>query len=297
MQRCDWDDLPEAVRHEVGRRCGPIGKVRPVAAGMNNAATGVLELDSGGGPVFFKGLRIDDPRVWMYRNEVTAAEAGAPGPALRWVVEADEWILLGWDHIDGRHADLGPGSPDLDSVAKALHRLAGQPPLSGSVGLAPESRRWERMLPWAHLTTQPPETLDPWVVTNLTSFADRERDILEALDGPFLAHTDLHELNLLIGDGHAHLIDWAWSRRAAPWVDAEMFTLRLVAAGHSVGEADAWRMASLPHSDIDLDTRRDFAAEMLGIWLHLAQLRPNRTMFGKMAGHALRWAKHLHQIG
>lgn len=236
MQRCDWDDLPEAIRREVGRRCGPIGKVRPVAAGMNNTAAGVLELDSGGGPVFFKGLRSGDPRVWMYRNEITAAEAGAPGPALRWVIEADQWILLGWDHIDGRHAYLGPGSPDLDAVAKALHRLADQPPLDSRVALASESRRWEQMHPWAHLATQPPGALDPWVETNLTGFADQEHDILEALDGPYLAHTDLHELNFLVDDHQAHLIDWAWARRSAPWVDAEMFSLRLVAAGHTVEE-------------------------------------------------------------
>jgi hypothetical protein len=262
---------------------------------MNNAAAGVI--DSGGGTVFFKGLRIDDPRVWMYRNEVAAAECGAPGPALRWVVEAEDWILLGWDYIAGRPANLAPQSPDLDHIAGALRELADRPPLDDQIDLASHSRRWEQMRPWARLAAKPPAEPDPWVKANLDRFAEQERGILAALDGPHLAHTDLHELNVIVNESQAHLIDWAWARRAAPWVDAEMITLRLIAAGRSCEDADKWRLANLPHPGLELDTRKRFAVEMLGTWLHLAALRPNRPLFAEMAGHALGWARHLHRVG
>jgi hypothetical protein len=175
--------------------------------------------------------------------------------------------------------------------------LADRPPLDDQIDLAPQSRRWEQMCPWAQLAAKPPAEPDPWVGANLDRFAEQECDILAALDGPHLAHTDLHELNLLVDEGQANLIDWAWARRAAPWVDAEMITLRLIAAGHSCDDADKWRLANLPRSGLDLDTRRGFAVEMLGIWLHLAMLRPNRPLFAEMAGHALSWAKHLHGVG
>jgi hypothetical protein len=153
------------------------------------------------------------------------------------------------------------------------------------------------MRPWAQLAAKPPAEPDPWVKANLDHFAMQERDILAALDGPHLAHTDLHELNFLVDEVQAHLIDWAWARRSAPWVDAEMIILRLIAAGHSCEDADKWRLANLPYADLDLEIRQRFAVEMLGTWLHLATLRPSRPLFTEMAGHALGWAKRLHQIG
>ena len=263
---------------------------------MNNAAAGVIELDSGGGAVFYKGIRADDPRAWMYRNETAAAAAGAPGPGLRWTIEADDWILLGWDYIEGRQASVDPASPDLDAIAKALHDLADRPPLDPGVAFASESQRWERMRPWTRLAAQPPAHLDPWVKSNLERFAREEYDALTALAGDHLAHTDLHELNVLVNEDQGHLIDWAWARRAAPWVDAEMFTLRLVAAGHSCEDADRWRHTHLPHPDLDTEVRRMIAVEMLGVWLHLAAAK-TRPLFAEMTGHALRWAKHLNQIG
>ncbi|THV35689.1 phosphotransferase [Glycomyces buryatensis] len=294
MDRCDWTDLPEAVRREVGRRCGPIGQVSPVAAGMNNAAAGVLDTD--GGAVFYKGIRAGDPRVWMYRNEAAAARAGVPGPGLRWVVEADEWVLLGWEYVEGRHASLVPGSPDLAHIAKALHDLAARSPLAGRDTFASESRRWEQMRPWARLAVKPPEQLDQWVSANLDRFAGQEAAALDALAGDHLAHTDLHELNLLIDERQAKLIDWAWARRAAPWVDAEMLTLRLVAAGHPCEEADRWRLAHLPHPDLEPEVRRMFAVEMLGVWAYLAMRKPGRALFAQMSDHALKWARHLQQV-
>jgi hypothetical protein len=294
MERCDWADLPEAVRREVGRQCGPIGQVRPVAAGMNNAAAGAIEL-SGGGAVFYKGIHTDDPRVWMFRNEIVAAASGQ-GPRFRWVVEVEGWLLLGWDHIAGRHPDLSPGSPDLDLVAAALRDLAAAPAPASDAQLSHQAQRWEQMTPWHHLAADPPPELDPWVHSNLDQFAADEDHAFAELVGDHLAHTDLHELNILIGDGSAQLIDWAWARRAAPWVDAEMITLRLIVAGHTCDDAAKWRLSSLPHPDLDLGTRQRFAVEMLGTWLRLAMLRPSRPLFSDMAGHALEWAKYLRRI-
>ncbi len=297
MQRCAWDDLPEAVHREVERRCGPIGRVRPIAAGMNNAAAGIIEHASGGGTLFYKGIRGDDPRAWMYRNEVTAAKAGAPGPTLRWVLETGEGIVLGWDHIEARHADLAPGASDLDLIAKALYELADRPPLDDRTAFARETQRWEQMRPWRRLSSQRPDRLDPWVRANLHRFSQQEEVALKALTGTHLAHTDLHERNILIDDKRAHLIDWAWARRAAPWVDAEMLALRLVAAGHPCEDADRWRLDNLPYAELEPQTRRMFAAEMLGIWLSLAALRADRPLLMEMSHHALQWAKYLHGIG
>lgn len=292
MQRVDWTDLPEAVRDAVGQHCGGIKQVTPVTAGINNALA--CTLDAHEGALFLKGIPSDSPRAWMFRNEIAAAGARAPGPRQRWHLDIDGWTLIGWEHQPGRHADLAPGSPDLDRIAAALWELADTPPLDTATAraFAPEARRWERMRPWQHLAAEPPEDLDPWVRAGLDEFANAECDALHALAGDRLVHTDIHPCNVLI-DQRAHLIDWAWARPGAPWMDAELVAFRLVAAGHTSAEADRWRLQHLPHADLAPEIRSAFATEMLGTWLHLAERQPSRPLLRQNAAAALRWAKHL----
>lgn len=171
------------------------------------------------------------------------------------------------------------------------------PRLDHETAFADQSRRWEQMRPWTHLATEPPSSPDPWVRPNIEHFAEREDAAFDALAGHRLAHTDVHEFNILIDPKQASLVDWAWARRAAPWVDAEMFTLRLVAAGHPCEDADRWRLANLPYSDLELDLRQAFACEMLGAWLWLATVKAGRPLFRQMYSHALQWVKHLRQEG
>lgn len=291
MERCDWADLPEAVHREVERRCGPIGAIDPVAAGMNNALTCVVH--TGEGACFLKGAPTSSPTAWMFRNEIAAAAAGAPGPSLVWSADVDGWMLLCWQYVRGRHPDLAPGSGDLASIAAALWELAALPPLAVTSSFAPQTRRWEQMQPWRHLVADPPEHVDPWVKSNVDNFAAAEYDALQVLTGTHLAHTDLHERNLLIDDRQATLIDWAWARPGAPWLDTELLTVRLVAAGHTCEQADRWRRQHLPLPDLALDLRRAFAIEMLGVWLYLSRRRPQHRLFADMASVALRWAQYL----
>ncbi|MCD0446374.1 hypothetical protein LO763_22420 [Glycomyces sp. A-F 0318] len=77
-------------------------------------------------------------------------------------------------------------------------------------------------------------------------FAASEPDALAAITGRFLAPTDLHELNMLSANGRVHFIDRAWARPVAVWVDAEMVTMRLVAAGHTCEKANQWRLDQIP---------------------------------------------------
>ncbi|WP_335988509.1 phosphotransferase [Glycomyces sp. MUSA5-2] len=295
--RRDWSDLPAAVRDAVGHQCGGIRAVTPISVGVNSAVACALDT-AGDGAVFLKGYQEPARNEWMFRNELAAASAGAPGPQFLWHLEVDRWHLFAWEHLPGRHADLAPGSPDLDLIAAALAELAEIPPLEVGTGFAPEARRWERLQPWKHLAAAPPEHLDPWIRGNLDRFAAAEYDALQILHGNRLVHTDLHGYNILIDDQHrrGHLIDWAWARPAAPWVDAELLAFRLVADGHTSAKADQWRLDHLPHPGVALDIRRSFAVQMLGTWLHLARRDPSRELLSVSAEHALSWAKYLHDM-
>jgi hypothetical protein len=109
-----------------------------------------------------------------------------------------------------------------------------------------------------------------------------------ALWGDALLHTDLNALNLLI-NGTARITDWAGPTRGAAWIDPACFILRLMAAGHTPREAEAWaRQASsldpMPETDIDA-----FAAASVKVWVEIAQADP-QPWTKRLADVAEQWA-------
>src|SRR5206468_3841226 len=77
------------------------------------------------GVVFVKGLRADHRRVWTQAREADISpHVRGVAPALLWRAQEDGWDLIGFEDIDGRHADYTPGSPDLPLVADAMTRLS-----------------------------------------------------------------------------------------------------------------------------------------------------------------------------
>ncbi|GAO09677.1 hypothetical protein TPA0598_05_03990 [Streptomyces lydicamycinicus] len=65
-------------------------------------------------------MRTDHPRAWTQRREAAVAPfLTGVGPALHWRVEAAGWDLLGFEALDGHHADYSPASPDLPTYRKS----------------------------------------------------------------------------------------------------------------------------------------------------------------------------------
>jgi thiamine kinase-like enzyme len=60
------------------------------------------------------------------------------------------------------------------------------------------------------------------------------------LAGDALLHTDWNPGNVLISEGKAYIIDWAWATRGASWIDAASWVVHLIAAGHTLAEAENW---------------------------------------------------------
>jgi hypothetical protein len=86
------------------------------------------------GKVFCKGIaNAEGKRGEMHRHEadINPWLPSAVAPRLRWRTEVDGWLLLGFDRVAGRHADLSPGSPDLplaaNTVKPVTHELAHSP--------------------------------------------------------------------------------------------------------------------------------------------------------------------------
>lgn len=287
MIRRTWGELPERVRRAVERRCGPVTGERPAPAGRHSEFSGTLSGPNG--RVFVKGITVDHPQVGGHRHEVNVNAWLPPvAPSLLWTVESDGWLLLGYEQVDGRHADLAPGSADLPMIAEAMSRSTVPCP----PGLMPVlAEQWARFAGWRRVRHRPPADLHPWSLTNLDRLVEWERRAVEAVAGASLAHTDLHSLNMIVDQHSVRIVDWAWSRRAAAWVDSGFLVPRLIQAGHGPAEAERWAGTVPAWNQATESDHTAFAVGVLGLWefLQRDQPLPHRP---ELTDAARRWAQH-----
>jgi hypothetical protein len=222
MSRIPFEQLPADVRRAVADKTGAVHQAVTAPGGMNSGIASVLDTDSG--PVFVKGIPTDHPQVGaQHREAAVAPHLPSSCPRLFWHLELDGWSLLGYEVVEGRHADYAPGSPDLPLVEAALTELQG-------IAAPADVEIKQAVDRWAEYT--PPGTL-------------------QHFDGDALLHTDFAPDNVLITGGRARLVDWAWPTRGAAWIDPGALALRLMDAGHTVETAVAfadrfpsWRRAA-----------------------------------------------------
>jgi hypothetical protein len=223
-------------------------------------------LETGSGPVFLKGLTKDQPGVVTQQKEADLAPAVAGvSPHLLWHEQVDGWDLLAFEAVeDARHADYAPGSPDVPKVLAMLDRLAAVP--CPPVSMFAAERRWGKMLD------------DP---------ADAQR-----FAGASLLHTDWHQFNVLITNSRAWLIDWAWAARGAAFIDPALVVPRLIAAGHTPGEAEGWVQKSAAWQDADQESVTLFSQALARMLRTLANNDPHGEWRRPMVEAAATWAAY-----
>ncbi|MDQ0761947.1 aminoglycoside phosphotransferase [Streptomyces canus] len=244
MDRIHYDDLPQAARQAVEIQTGRIKGARTTGGGINSGVAAVL--DGEGGPVFVKGIPREHPQAVSQAREVAVAPyLPAACPRLLWHLEAGGWVLLGYEVIDGRHADY-TDSGDLVLVLTALREL--QEVTAPDV---PELKRAEQR----------------W-----TAYADEGTAGLFA--GTALLHTDWAPHNVLIGDGRAHLIDWAWPTQGAGFIDPHVLAVRLMEAGHSAGDAVTWVRRIMSWREAGRAELDAFSVTSMRMWREIADNDP-----------------------
>jgi len=244
-QRIARDDLPGPLKQAIEARTGRITTVRIATAGQNSPLAAII--DTGDGKVFAKGLPSAHRRVITQAREAAVAPLVSEiSPALLWHFDEAGWNVLGYECVDGHHADYTPGSPDLDRPVQLMDALSEikVPDDSG-----PFKRAEDRWKPYLD---------DP---ESASVFA-----------GPVLTHSDWTPDNVLVSAHRAWLIDWAWPTLGAGWTDPACWVLRLIASGgHTASEAErhASRLPAFKDADpahIDL-----FAAANVRLWAEVAQ--------------------------
>lgn len=290
MSRVDWHDLPRSVRCAVETECGPVVAATTPDGGRNANLTAVLELLDGD-RTFVKGVQADAAEAAACRREEALNPLlPAVAPRLLWRVEADGWLLLGFEYVQARPADLSPGSADLLLVAEAVSAIVRHRAPIPTLSAPPLADKITRISAWTRLRSAPPTNLDPWALANLDRFADADECAAEWVAGESLAHTDLHSHNVLVSDV-AHVVDWSWAHRAAPWVDAAYLVIRLVERGHSPKQAEQWAATADGWHTATPAALDGFAVATFGMWEYLRHARPHPVREAATAA-ARRWAQH-----
>ncbi|MFD4638864.1 hypothetical protein ACFWN2_16230 [Lentzea sp. NPDC058436] len=260
--RFEWHELPADVRRAVQDRAGLVRNAANASVGRNSAFA--ASLDTTDGQVFCKGGRTDSPQAVMHRNEaeVNPFLPEELAPRLLWQVERDGWLLLGFEHVPGRYADLSPGSPDLPLVAKTVGKISSITPPVGRRVIADHWR--------AALSN---ETADGWAIR-----------APQHMRGSTLVHSDLNPLNVLVADT-ARVVDWAWWRTGAAWIDPAFMVVRLVAEGHEPAQAEEWAAQFDGFRKAPGEAITAFAASLVCLW--------ERKFAGTPATEAARrWFEH-----
>ncbi|MEU2393953.1 aminoglycoside phosphotransferase [Streptomyces sp. NPDC007369] len=262
--RMHWDDLPAATRDAVAARTGPIYATRTTDKGANSEIAATL--DTGAGRIFVKGLRCDHPRVWTQQREAAINPYVAPlAPRLLWALDDGAWNLLGFENLDGPHADYSPGSDDLPLVAEAIIALS-------------------------HVHA-PPEIELKQIEQRLADYVDHPDDAA-LLRGDTVLHTDWTPDNVLIVEGAARVVDWAWPTRGAAWIDAACWVLWLIAAGHDPAEAELWAAKTPAWSTAPTRALDVFAVAQRRLWDSIAADSPDVSWKQDLAAAANQWTTY-----
>lgn len=290
MARSTWDELPPIVRNAIEHETGVVTTAEIPTAGRNSDFSATLHTATG--PVFCKGIADAAGRRGVMHRHEAEINPWLPhtlAPRLRWRTEVDGWLLLGFDHIAGRYADLTPGSPDLTKVTATVAALADA--LAHTTAKANNlAEQWHRLAAWRRLA-KTPDNLDLRTADQLDQLTTWESRAIELADGNSLVHTDLHSYNMLVGPDHAHVVDWAWSRIGAAAIDVAFLVARLIAAGHTPHAAEqradqlpAWRAATPV-------AKTAYAVAIWGIWTYKNIEQP-RPLWDQLVPAAETWARH-----
>lgn len=263
-----FNELPTAVREAVADHTGRVNDFGSASVGNHAEIAGTLHTERG--RVFVKGTRLlsgqphGGGEAWSLRNEAAVVPHARPyAPDLLWQVETAGWLLVAFEHVEGRHPRYHPGSADLEPLAAVVAGLC-ELPCPDAVRLRVEDRY-------------------------------RAQDsAAQALAGLAMLHCDLNPSNVLVTPtGDVRVVDWAFCSRGAAWLECGFLLPWLLRDGHTPEAAEAWldRFPAWKQADPTI-------IDLFASWLATAWTRRDvpgaAPWITEYAGITRTWAAHRH---
>ncbi|AXK34514.1 hypothetical protein DVA86_19550 [Streptomyces armeniacus] len=188
--------------------------------------------------------------------------------------------------MPGRSADLSPGSADLPRLAALLTTVGRL--TAGSVPIQRLGQRWS-MTTWRD-AARSGALLSGWQAAYAGRLAELEARTPGLVAGEAVQHTDMTPHNFLVADGGVRLTGWSWPALAAPWVDTALLVHRMIAAGHTVVEAERWADHVPAWWSAAEEAVSAVAVTVLGLWQARSRADP-APYRAQLAGAGSAWVR------
>jgi hypothetical protein len=224
--RLPWSAIPAPLRAAVERHLGAqVIAASTQPGGFSPGVAARLQLHDGR-RAFVKAvgdINPDSPDIHRAEARIAATlPPGTPAPRLLGCIDADGWVILMLEDIEGRTPVIPWRPAELDRVLAAMGDLAAMltpapvdaPKVAtrfGSLG-----RGWRSL---AEPGRARAAGLDPWAAAHLDELVALESGWAAGASGTSLAHADIRADNILLTPDRVVFVDWPWACLAAPWFD------------------------------------------------------------------------------
>ena len=237
LTRLRWRDIPDFLRSRAEQAVAtPLHEVATAAGGFTPGVASTVAGESGA-RFFVKAIARHTSEVaGAYLREAQIAATlppQTPSPRLLWWHDDGTWIVMLFEHVDGRT----PGITDLDVVMTAVATLGQTPGPPGLPRLIDEFAEdftgWRDIAgaaSWPAITSAYPELTG----ASIDMLATREKRWTDAADGTALVHGDLRLDNMILTADGVRIVDWPNACTGAGWVDLVLMTPSLAIHGVDV---------------------------------------------------------------
>lgn len=293
--RDTWPTLPPFVQERIIAELGgePVD-IRMAGGGFSGGFAARVRSASGA-ELFIKAAGSDRPfSLHACRQEAhvnPGLPQGVPAPRLEFAADFEDWVVLGFEAVDG-HAPTLPMSPRdldlmLDAWAKAAEALTPAPETLLSLGVKAEPiddhlRQFSRIA----AGDLEPFPLPPAFQGRIDELAQIERHIEAALTADSVMHFDLRPDNMIVGADQAWICDWNWVQVHSTWFDTACFLVAAHGDGH---DADALFRAHPTAAGVTADQLDTGLASIAGYYLSRSVEPPFADASPYMRAHQ-RWS-------
>ena len=225
-RRLEWAHLPPTIRAVIAERCGsPVVSATSQNSGFTPGFASVLVCEDGTRH-FVKAASSKAQRAFAaaYLEEarkLAELPPDVPAPGLRWLHDADDWVVLETDHVEAR-TPRRPWRPAeleaaLDMLETVVELLTPPPEELALPSFAEDFAAFPGY--WDHVRTTRPGL--PHLDEHLEEAAALAAGFDSVCAGTSLVHTDVRDDNILVRpDGSTLLCDWNFPCLGAGWLDS-----------------------------------------------------------------------------